>query len=619
MVLVPIALDPGGYFMFLPVKWAVATALVAAGLAALLLGRRGLAWCPAVAAWVALLIVLAAASALGIGGLTSWIGYPGRYLGVIAWATFFGAFVLGASLRDDRDRGVVIRATVGASLVVSVYAILQAFEIDPIDWDENLDVSRTRSTLGNAAFLGAYLAMIVPLAGRLALADDETDRVRTLHAVAALLATVALLTTETRGAWIGAVAGIIAVSALERRRLGALGPRALAAAGTVVALAILGLATVSPWAERVRSITDPSAATGRGRLIQWERTWDLITGRPVLGWGPETYAFAFPPFIDAEFEREVGRAVVPDRAHNVFLDLAATSGVLGVAAYVAVLALLVRAVAQATPRDPTVVALAGACAAYVVQLQFSFPVADVDVVFWLLAGLLVAATAPTLKVVARTWMVAPAMVALAALAWGGAELVGDRLLRDSLDAEAAGNLDEAQRLVDQAADIVPARAQYDQAAARLHVRVGEATGNAADFERGLDALGDARRLVPRDLELAMDRADVLLSWGEVTDDDDLLGASVHGYQSVLRSDPASSRAHLRLGVAYVQLGREDDAEREWLEAASLAPTSSGPLVNLGLLYEQQGRTEEARQALRRAVDLDADNTTARDALRRLES
>ena len=166
---VPLAFNPSGYFVFLPIKWTLATALVAAGLGTLILERRPLPRPTFLVAWGVLLLVLIAAAALGIDGLTSWIGYPGRYLGVIAWIGFCMAFLLGAALRNPQDRARVILAATAASIVVSIYALLQAVGVDPVDWDPGIDTSRSRSTLGNAAFLGGYLAMVVPLAGRLAL------------------------------------------------------------------------------------------------------------------------------------------------------------------------------------------------------------------------------------------------------------------------------------------------------------------------------------------------------------------------------------------------------------------------------------------------------------------
>lgn len=620
VVAVPLAFDPGGFFAFLPMKSALAAGLTAGALGLLIAGRRTVVVSKPLIAWGVLLAVLAVASLTGIGGVTSWIGYPGRYLGMTAWVVFAGAFVLGASLREERDRHFVAQAVSAAAIVVSAYAILQAVGLDPLDWREGTDISRTRSTLGNAAFLGAYLSMVLPLSGRLALVRDLSGRVRALHAAAAGSAAVAVLTTETRGAWLGVVAGVLLVVGLEHRRLRTT-PRQAAVALSAGAVLVVLLATVSPFASRIQSIADIDEMTSRGRLTTWERTTELIAERPVLGWGLETTAFAFPRVIDADYEQTVGRDTVPDRAHNVFLDVATWAGGLGVAAFAGLLIAIAWVVARAGERSPLTVGLAGACLAYVVQLQFSFPVADVDTVFWVLAGLLVAgvgAGAARTVSVPRQWAALPLAIGLAFLAWGAADVVADRSLRRALDLEAAGDLDRAQQWADRSRDMAVGRVQYMDAAARLHQRVGQLSRDDADFERGLDALDAGRRIVPRDLELALTRADILLAWGESTGGTAHIEDAVAAYQRVLARDRFSSRAHLRLGVAYVQLGRDADAESEWTTAARLAPRSSAPLVNLGRLYAQQDRTAEALRVTQKALALDPGNPSAAALLKELE-
>jgi hypothetical protein len=379
--------------------------------------------------------------------------------------------------------------------------------------------------------------------------------------------------------------------------------RAALVAGAGVAAIVL-LATVSPFAERVRSIADPQTVTGRGRIVQWERTLHMIADRPVIGFGPDTYAMQFPRYIDARFERTVGRDVVPDRAHNVFLDLASNAGLLGVAAYVAVVVLVVLVIVRTLHRDPVTVGLSGAAFAYLVQLQFSFPLADLDALFWLFAGMIVGPGLARRRRISRRWAAVPVAAAVLFGLWGTLDVAADRTLRGALEAEAGDDLDTARRRSDRAAAIGIARAQYLQANARVHLRAGEITANTDDFMRSLKALSSAQQIVPGDVELAIDRADLFLSWGQVASDRRLIQRSAEGYEEILERDRFSSRAHLKLGVAYVELGRQRDAEREWLTAASLAPDSPAPLDNLVRLYEQQGRNEDARRMRARAERLE---------------
>ncbi|MGH9196458.1 MAG: O-antigen ligase family protein, partial [Acidimicrobiia bacterium] len=471
---------------------------------------------------------------------------------------------------------------------------------------------------GNASFLGAYLAMIVPMSVRMLLASHgpQSIRSRLVYAASAAFGIVALLTTQSRGAWVGAAAGLLMVGILELRRLRKNVVPALVVGAAAVVLAGI-LVTVSPVGDRVRSVFDLSEGTVGGRLLQWKLTVEMIKSRPVLGWGAETYAFAFPRFIDAEFERNVGRDVIPDRAHNAFLDMAASSGLLGIAGYAALLLLVLWTFLRIRNKDAATVALAGACVAYLVQLQFSISVPDLDTLFWLLAGIMLVESSRRTFSIRRPWAAVPGFFAVVALLWGLTDLAADRALRDALNAEAEGQLQAAQSLVEQSEARGVLRFQYLQAAGRLHRRVGEITGRDEDFDAGLEFLDRAARAMPKNLEITLDRADLLLSWGEASGDTGLIERSAKLYENILDVDRASSRSHLKLGVAHVQLGREDLAEREWIIASSLAPDSPGPLINLGLLYEQQGKIAEALAALSKAHRLDPQNSFVEEALRRL--
>lgn len=612
--LVPLAFVPNGYFIFLPIKFTLVTVLVFGGLALLIAQRKPLALSTALFLYLAFLGVLILAALFGVGGLISWIGYPGRSLGLIAWATFGGAFFLGSSTRDRRTREQISLAASAASILISAYALFQAAGVDPLEWSEAVDVSRARSTLGNAAFLGAYLTLIVPLCVRLALAPFRLGE-RVIHALAALVGIAALLSTQTRGAWLGVIAGLALLAMLEVKRIRSAPGWSLVAAGLALALVIV-LAAFSPLAPRIRSIFDPTTGTARGRLTQWQLTLDLIRDRPIAGWGPETYAFVFPRYIDAEFERKVGREVIPDRAHNFFLDIASIAGVSGLAAVLAALALIIWSVARLKTRDPVTIGIAAACIAYFVQLQFSFSTPDLDTMFWLFAGVLAAPTVRRSFTVPKISALAPAACAVLLFVWGIGDVIADQQLRQALEAEESGRPVEALTSVGEAVSSGRGRTQYLQAAERLYRSVGEASGNPHYFITGLQIVERAIRSAPRDSELAMDRADLFLSWGQ-TGEEQRIDSAITEYEKILASDPFSSRVHLKVGVAYVIAGRTEEAEKAWLTAADLAPRSTAPLINLGRLYEQSQRLAEARRAYEQALLIAPEDVQASAGLKRL--
>lgn len=615
VALVPLAFDPGGYFIFLPIKWALLLAAAFGGLAALVrrhsLPRHAAWWW-----WAVLLTLIGAAAIFGVAPLTGLIGAAGRNLGLIAWLAFAAAFALGV-VAGESPEGVerVAVAAVVASVPISVYALVQAAGIDPLSWHEGLDLTRARSTLGNASFLGAYLVLITPVAAGLAADSGRLPRTRLLFAGALVLGLGALLSTQTRAAWLGAAAAGLLIVAARRRLLATPARRvgiAIAAAGIATALLL------TPLGERARSIADPTRGTARGRLVTWSLTAKLIAERPLLGWGPDSFAITFPRVIDARYEREVGRERIPDRAHNAFLDMAAAAGIGGTVAYAGLLVSVVLACIRGLKGAPVTAGMSAGIAGYLVQQQFSFPVADLDAVFWVIAGLLVAVAGKKRGAFALPRLLAPALALIAIIlaVWAARDVAADRHLRLALEAEAAGRPEGALDHIDRAIALAPERGQYLQASARMRRRIGEAGGPPELFQGALEDLDRAKRLTPSP-EFDLDRAGVLLAMAESTGDAGLAKRAESAYRSVLDTDPNSARALLKLGVALALQGRTSDAERAWLTAASLSPRSVGPRLNLGILYERAGDERRAIGQYLAVLKIDPDNAEARAALSRL--
>src|SRR5262249_1569840 len=103
-----------------------------------------------------------------------------------------------------------------------------------------------------------------------------------------------------------------------------------------------------PWGgSRAR----PRGARGRGRVALgggrtggrfdgWAVGGRVVEHHPVLGVGPEGYRVVFPQLVSAEYVRRYGTDVVPDRAHNGVVDVAANGGVVAGALYAALLGVL---------------------------------------------------------------------------------------------------------------------------------------------------------------------------------------------------------------------------------------------------------------------------------------
>jgi O-Antigen ligase len=301
--------------------------------------------------WPALAVALAAlvAAALSVAPALTLVGEYSRYESLPVRLAYLALFA-GAAWIGERRR-LVSWFLVGCS-VASIEALLQWITGSPARPDGNL---------GQANLLGALLAMAVPLA---------VDRARWHPAWLGVagLAGLGLVASSSRSGWVGALVGLCAFAAFRvpARRL----RPALAVGAVVVALA-LALGVVSP----LRFLNQD---TGSGRVGVWRDTASLVAARPLVGWGEDSFGVVYGRFQSGDWSP--GQSF--DRAHSEPLDLAATQGLVGLAACAWFFAVLWGGLW----RRPELGGLAGALAAYFAWSLLNFDWAPATGPFWLLAG-----------------------------------------------------------------------------------------------------------------------------------------------------------------------------------------------------------------------------------------
>ena len=162
------------------------------------------------------------------------------------------------------------------------------------------------------------------------------------------------------------------------------------AAGDEPGRAVFGVALL----DRITSPRDVALSMG-SRFDNWGAGLRAFADRPLLGWGPGNYLAASGRHLGADFGRRLpGKGAVNeglDHAHNMAIEEAATKGVAGLAAYLALwgwtAAVAVRAVRRSTGAERVMAACAaGALAGWFVQSQTFFYFASA----WLVHMLLVA-------------------------------------------------------------------------------------------------------------------------------------------------------------------------------------------------------------------------------------
>jgi O-antigen ligase len=357
VALTPLVVDPGGHHRYVAARFVFVAIAVGAGVVT----SRHRPDRRVTTAWLAVLAIGALATLFGVDPLLSLLGEPTRMMGLASVVVVFGAFLVGGTA-GERNLPSLADALVAGGAVVVAYGVGRGV----VEHEH-----RAVSTMGNADFLGAYLCVLIPMA-----AARWRSGVR--WALPVLAGAVGLLAwSGTRGAWLGAVAGVAVLAALRLRRWWPL--------LTVGAVALVVV------------VLPVTRDTARGRFDTWRETAGVIADRPALGWGPDAFRVGFGRNAGDTWMRRYGGEQVADRAHDRFLDVAATTGLAGLAADIALLvaaAIALRGALMRSEHGWLTAGVAAALAAWVVQGLFLFDTFDVAAVAWVLVGA-ATATRPT--------------------------------------------------------------------------------------------------------------------------------------------------------------------------------------------------------------------------------
>lgn len=189
--------------------------------------------------------------------------------------------------------------------------------------------------VSNSNILGGALALSVPLAVSLVMQDRRALRI--LGAISLFPLLMVLVLLQSRGAWFGLALGLCAWAALYRRWLLPLIPL-----GLIAAFGINSWMGGPPPAQFVYGpVANPRIGTFIERQDMWVQSLYLIRANPVWGIGLGAYPRVAPyawPYSPANPSQ------VQNHTHNLFLQVALDTGVLGSAAFIV---LVVLAAAQA--------------------------------------------------------------------------------------------------------------------------------------------------------------------------------------------------------------------------------------------------------------------------------
>lgn len=304
-------------------------------------------------------------SLLSIDPRTSWLGYYGRFNGglvsQICYALLYWAFV--SNLNKNNVLRIMNYALAGTA-TASILAIgekfgifttcgLMGFNYTESCWVQDVQ-NRVFGTLGQPNWLAATIVSLIPLTWYFAIINYQLSIHKQLSKfqfsipkifwfLVSALFFVTLLFTKSRSGLLafGIEAIIFWGFVFWQSKLKFFKEFLI----IVIISSVLFFIFSSDLAISHQPLTIPSTPiletggteSGTIRKYVWLGAWEVFKHYPILGTGPETFAFSFPMYKPVAHNLTSEWDFIYNKAHNEFLNLLANVGLLGFLSFMSII------------------------------------------------------------------------------------------------------------------------------------------------------------------------------------------------------------------------------------------------------------------------------------------
>ncbi len=334
-----------------------------------------------------------------MGGLWSFIHYLAYFI------------ILTSIFKTREDWLRLLKLTVFFGVLSAFYGFGQKTDIK--FFIGSGERARIFGTIGNAALFAGYQIIILFLALSLAISSWVPSKHKGFLYAAALINTIAILMTAVRGSILGVGVGFSLFAFLyfiSSRSPKAIEHRSSRTAKKIL-LGLVGLAIIfvgfafafkksnfvknSSYLSRLTDFSFQTL-TVKTRFWAWQAGltgWKETPKTILLGWGPENFNVPFSKHFNPKFFRGLGSETLFDRAHNQFVEILVTMGLLALLSYVGLFIMAVHLLWKCMVRGGNEkaigIGLISLITAYIIHNSFIFDTSANFIAFFTVLGFIV--------------------------------------------------------------------------------------------------------------------------------------------------------------------------------------------------------------------------------------
>lgn len=252
-------------------------------------------------------------------------------------------FIAAATLRTERDWSIVFRSALLLGSWVMLIGFWQRF-VNPMAL-LNQGSTRVSATLGNAIYYSGYGLFLLFLSALQYVRETRSLWWRRVSIATGIIGFFGILLGGTRGTLLGLIAGagvvMLGYAFLSREKTRAVKISKYVTVGGILLLAVLFMFRHTPVVSNIPGIgrlltTSIVGGTVGTRFMAWDIAVEAWKERPVFGWGPNNYYYAFNEYYNPKFLDYGWGETWFDNAHSVIFNTLTVQGALGILSYLAI-------------------------------------------------------------------------------------------------------------------------------------------------------------------------------------------------------------------------------------------------------------------------------------------
>lgn len=560
---------------------------------------------------------------------TSLWGYYSRFHGglmsTISYTVLFYALITHFKNETHAIKNLLTSILVSAALI-SFAAVLEHFghsfscllvtrQFDVNCWVQDVQ-NRVFSTLGQPNWLSAFLVALLPLS-LFKTTNPAEKKHRLLYLGLSLLYLMAILFTKSQSGIAATFVVLILffiITVVQKKKswlISLLVPLAILAfifKGQTIQRTFISLNKINPFYSDTQTIATEENINRIGgsdsmtiRRIVWEGAIKLGLQHPLFGTGVETFGYSYYWVRPAAHNLTSETDFLYNKAHNEYLNFLATTGFIGLFAYLFLIgSILYIFLNKKTNHNDLRFPLLLGFVSILITNYFGFSVVNIALFFFLFPAIYISSLDKGVRTDRKIKIdtgLGITVVCIGTL-WLTVGL-SRAWLADIAFNKGKGSLEESEKAI----KLNPNEPIYYSQLGNINALV--ATQLIAPQIASLPSTTSA--------EIKAQANTILEKY---------IGKAVENINYAQKLNPYNlnvlkTKAKTNLALAQFDPKYYQEALNTLLEISRLSPTESSNFQNIGILYQSLGNNDLAKIAFQKALDLNPNNQSAKDYLKKL--